>query len=287
MASNVIKAGVFSDGGHRIRIVAPGYNADPAPTDTSKIIFDSDWPDILMTAPGYYGSTGLSTSANTTISFGALPFTPIGFTGIPVAAMPDSYVNPPPYNIMSPQLWSALANAYQLASASPTASNITLTQTRIGATGLWVVYLADPNPAAGSRVGTTWMKWSANGPVVTKAGRSISSSNVWDYLIPPSSLGVIFGQPLIAGTVTSLPYYATWTGHYGAGGGTYTAKDYVLTIPHNLGYIPFVVVAQYVDFRVATNTPATAYIDANNLYLYAQISNVQPISYYILRGRWY
>jgi hypothetical protein len=296
MTTNRIKAGLFSDGGHRIRIVATGYNADPAPTNQSAIIFDSDWPDVLSTAPGYYGSTTLSSSGQTNVWYSSLPFSPLGCYATPVPLQPDAYIYAPPYDIMSSALWSTLANAYLL--SQPTvvsASSMTLPALQSVGLGLWAVFLSDPTALAGSRAGTTWMQWSSNGPVVAKPGRNVSSTTLTDFLIPPASMGCILGQPYLANTISSLPWYANWT-EYLSANETMGLADYVTVVSHNLGYIPLVVYATYSDFRTTSSlTVAKVAVDTANLYIYGQgnpgssgsMLSIAPVSYFILRNRWY
>ena len=295
--SQIAKAGVFSDGGHRFRVVQAGYDADPAPA-YNKIVFDSDWPEVLTTANGYFGSVNV-TSANSggtgavngTPSFTALPFAPFVNYAEPFSSVNYPYTTP--YN--STAAGVTLASAYRVQSLSQAPSNSGLVVPATAAAGnytyscLWAAFMFDPAYSGiGSRAGTNWMKWTASGPVVAKPGKDVSSTNPQDFLIPPASSGYILGQLQAAGTVTTLPYKGTF--FHGA-----TFYDYLLTIPHGLSYVPILVKSQSLpDLRLgASSLPlADVYVDATNIYIYAfsptSAANITiyPVSYFAIRARW-
>jgi hypothetical protein len=295
-----VKAGYFSDGGHRFRVVAPGFDADPAPTDPTNIIFDSDWPELLSTAAGYYGTAVLSPTAITTVSFPTLPFLPFVAGAFYVPDLPAySSSHPLPYNYYGTTLWEDLQTAYQLSSGfAVSESSMSLPAMGNVSTGLWAVFFADPTALAGSRAGTTWMKWDASGPVVSKPGRLISSTNVWDFLIPPASLGPVLGQPLHSETVSSLGWVQNWN-QYNAPGVTPTynkVADYIYSYKHSLGYIPFVFSISYPDFRVSALASPNIYVDDQRVYVVGRGSGyssagktlaIAPTSIFIMKNKWH
>ena len=278
--TNIAKLGLFSDGGQRIRVVTSGSNADPIPTDQRNIIFDSDWGEALITAPGYFGTMSLPSSvgAPTTVSVSfaaSLGYIPFTFYALPgVALLPNVSGN-----IITPYMATLLANTYgaspalQLgaingtpASATVTSSGFSFAYEGVSATGLWMAWTNDPTVVAGStasRAGTgTWMELTANGPVVARPGYNVSATDFRDFLIPPISSGAVVNQPRLAGTITSLP----WLSNSTISGTVY--GNYGVTIAHGLGYIPMFFATSYYDFRVAAlqDEPIVA-VDTNNLYI--------------------
>ena len=296
--SNIAKAGLFSDGGHRFRVVQAGYSADPAPV-YNKIVFDSDWPEVLTTANGYFGTVSVTSSNSVgsggvagAVSFTALPFDPFVNYAIPFSAVNYPYTSP--FN--STAAGTALASAYQVRAIEQATSTSGFSVPYTEASGnyaytcLWAAFMFDPGfSGAGSRAGTQWMEWTANGPVVAKPGKNISSSNPQDFLIPPASSGYILGQLQAVATVSSLPYEGTFS-HSGS-----TYYDYLLTVPHGLSYVPIVVISQSAqDFRTSAPTLSDpiVYVDSTNIYVYAYnvaySSNLSviPVTYFVTRARW-
>lgn len=315
--SLIAKAGKFSDGGFRIRVVAPGYDADPAPSDPRAIIYDSDWPELVRSRPGYYGSqsvvystnaSGANTSSNYTISWPALGYAPKMTLG-----QPRRFASPPAYSVYgSAAFQAAIANAMELSlhdetttDVTPTASGFTYVPS--GADGYsspdnetysiaWWAMLFDTtllgNAAPVSRAGANYMKLSKDGPVVARPGADVSSTNPDDFLIAPIAMAAMLGQPLLAATLSSLPAYNSFGIYDPVSHATTTYYEYMTTVAHGLGYMPFALTTNAFDFR-AGPSPAAVFVDATNVYLYAySLTNaatltVAPTSYFIFRPRWF
>jgi hypothetical protein len=285
--SNIAKAGLFSDGGHRLRIVTAGNNADPMPSNPADIVFDSDWGEMLPTASGYYGSAtlGMSTSWQT-ISFPSalayVPFASMAFT-------PTSFGSTKYVHVWQTGVWyqAKLAAAGQSNGFSGLGAyfgpvveifddHLAVYYNQYSAGGdyegfatqveiAWVVWMTSTALTAfGSRAGTNWMQWTAAGPVVAKPGFNVSAASADDFLIPPNASGRILGQPFLSGV-------------YPAGSGA-------TTIPHNLGYIPI----WWADQQVApTYAPDIVTLDTANLYITPRGSTtLGPVSYSILAQQW-
>ena len=306
--SNLAKFGLFSDGGYRMRVVAPGYDADPAPADQRNIIFDSDWAEALASAPGYFGSTSIATSGSTAVSFAtALPYAPFGFYAMPPAAA-LSYIGT---SIVTPYMASLLASAYvgwpsfqqggafSAANLVTSPSGMTFQSAASGGTALWMALVNDPGVVAGSapsRVGVgTWMSLTKDGPVVARPGQTIYATDPKDFLIPPLSSDYVLNQPIIAGTVDSLPWLANSTITYA--GGSETVGNYGVTIPHGLGYVPIFFGTYTYDFRSIPTVGGSAYLaaDTSNFYVVfpggpagssGSMLSLAPTSYFVLSRRW-
>jgi hypothetical protein len=304
------KMGAFSDGGHRIRAVTSGNAADPAPSDPRHIIFDSDWPEILLTASGYFGTATVleSSSYSGSVSFTTLPFTPLVYQA---ENFPDNYPNigSGASQLCGTMLYSALSGAYESTPVpSVTSAGATLTA-RISAiygpnpdpTSVslgWAAFLVATDatpPSVGSRTGTTYMTLTADGPAVAKPGKSALSTAVSDFLIPPSGLGAVLGQPFMAGTVTSLSLYQAYTITI-TGSGSEQQQDYAVVINHGLGYIPIFVTTASYDFRDTSLLLPNIWVDENNIYIWAtarytgtppSTKDCYPVSYFLLRKQWF
>jgi hypothetical protein len=304
--SDIAKIGPFSDGGYRIRVVTPGNNADPAPSDPRQIVFDSDWPEIITTASGYYGSAAVTYSTSNltyTATWAALGYVP--FVSVAIAAW--NAVSDYGYH-RSRSVYTTLSSAYLVSPCNlfQNSSNLTdsgveifLSAPLYGSsntyTVAWGALLVDTgalgNVSPASRSGTTYMSLSAEGPVVAKPGKDVGSTNLFDFLIPPPTMGAILGQTILAGTVSSLPNNGTSI-VYNTGSGNQTFYEYLLTIPHNLGYTPFAIVTNAADFRT-TLEPADVFVDETNIYLHASsLGNasdlsITPTSYFVFRPKWF
>ena len=313
MAHNICKIGKFSDGNQRIRVVASGYDADPAPTDPTKIIFDSDWPEVFISFPAYYGSMSVSyvtnsggarTSGNYNITWPTLSYSPIA-----VLADPPRFHSPPAYAVHAGTLWiSTIANAYQIRLLLPSLGTLSnpgpsgMTYSPFGADGqptpdsetytiAWWAMLIDTtvlgNTTPPSRSGTNPIMMTSQGPVVAKPGKSVSSTNIADFLIPPLSMGAVLGQPYMVGTLTAISLQSGFT----IGATTY--YEYWEVIPHSLGYIPICLVSD-ASLGLVPGTAGGVFVDATNIYVY-QYSSAAPTSslaisattYYVFRTQWF
>lgn len=315
--SGFCKIGNFSDGGGRIRIVKQGYDADPAPADVRNIIYDSDWPEVLLTANGYYGNfVSDSKASNVTINFPqTLPFTPTRMFQANPAKVQNGTNPGGGFNgsggttyTFSDAIIADLQNAYSVNAgnlSSATASGATLKPGAASSNNMWAVLLNDftSTAATASRGGTQWMKMDSGELIIAKPGKSISSSNIFDFIMPPANLGGVITQPVLSGTVSSIPWVGNSTENVDQGVGvspryvTYNGSDYCLTIPHNLGYVPICYFTTYYDFRTASsNLTASMGVDAQNIYIYSVLHTPQgssgnplainTLSYFVLRARW-
>ena len=146
------------------------------------------------------------------------------------------------------------------------------------------------------------MSLSNQAPVVVKPGRDLRrASSAFDFLLPPASLGGAIGQPVLAGTVSSLPWIgdSNYTIDQGVGTTpryvTFNYSDFCVTIPHNLGYVPIVLFNTFPDFRVSGGRTASVAVDDTTVNIYVNVGpqqasgtflSVAPISYFVLRTRW-
>ena len=314
--SNICKIGPFSDGNTRIRVVAPGYNADPAPSDRTQIIFDSDWPEVIVTRSGFYGSASVSFVTNssgtrTSPNYNAT-WPTLGYSPLLVLADPPRWQSPPSIPVYGSSVWQSLvASAYEITIQNALSSYSVpgpsgFTYIPSGEQGYstnphsetytigWWAMLIDTtllgNATPPSRAGTSCIQLSNAGPVVTKPGASVTSTNLDDFLIPPVSSGAILGQPYMAATVTSLPLQTGFT----RSGTTY--YEYYVTIPHSLGYMPFCFTTNCYDALI--DLPSTSvFVDATNIYIYTYTSttpgitlpplSIAPVSYFIFRPQWF
>lgn len=306
--SNICKIGTFSDGQRRIRVVKPGYDADPAPSDVRNIIYDSDWPEVVRTRSGFYGSTSVSfvtdgSGARTSGNYN-LTWSTLGYSPIVMLAEKARWASSPAFSLHASSAFiSAAANSYRLSQISGGPSGITYSPD--GADGApapdsetytvaWWVLLLDTtalgNVSPPSRSGTNFMQLTASGPVVAKPGASAGSTDPDDFLIAPPSVGGVLGQPAVAATVSSLPAFTSFTRTIA--GVTTTYYEYASTISHGFGYRPITLITTCVDPRVALDTPEV-YIDNTNIYLrtYNTINGssqaVSPVSYFLFRPEWF
>lgn len=314
MSIGFCKIGTFSDGGGRIRIAAQGYSADPAPIDPRNIIYDSDWPEVLMTAAGYYGSSSAnSDGSNTRINFKAtLPFVPTIFYATPlhlVASSGGDTGQPTTYSYNATTLTLLTSQLFVIgAPSSFDASGFTITSfNNPSLIGRWVALLNDfkatQSLVAPPRDGTSWLKLSQDELVITKPGKDISSSSLLDYIIPPASMGPVLGQPVMAGTVSSIPWIGNSSSTVDQGVGTSprffttNGSDYCAVIPHGLGYVPIVIFSSYTDFRTqAAGLNAQVAVDSQNVYIFSLIHPPQTspgshlaintLSYFVLGAKW-
>jgi hypothetical protein len=80
--SKRVLIGAFKDGGYGVRVSQPGYDVTSNPVDNSKLVFNSDWQDVLAFAVDTNGNpmtAGINApTANTIYSYthnlGYIPF---------------------------------------------------------------------------------------------------------------------------------------------------------------------------------------------------------------------
>ena len=292
MTTNRIKAGLFSDGGRRLRVVAAGYDADPAPSDPSKIIFDSDWGELLPTDSSHYGVATINTSTSwqtvTFPNYGYVPFAFCAFTSVSAgapypagqyfpaqiyaAAQSGGYTYAPIVEVFADHL-RVYYNPYTAGGGGYSA------QIKLA----WCVVRTNCAAASSgaSRAGTNWMSWSPGGILIAKPGRDISSANADDFLVNATT-GAINTQPLYADTVSSLPLVGS-----GGASGYYT---YTATITHGLGYVPmFWVVTRLTSPNYSVSVDTTSLTISVSLYQSSPVPTSAPmtaLAYSILRQQW-
>lgn len=326
--ANFVKIGAFSDGGHRIRIVKQGYNADPMPADSTAVIFDSDWPDIFQTQSGFFGLLNVpAQNSSGTVNTSVTQNFPYGLSYTPTFSKAYSASSAQSDSVTSVGYLQTLDHDTYDTFTGSTASYVNLinggyithglitgnanscssiTLSSPPGNNLWAAFLNDVTIVAGNegaRAGAgVYMKITSAGPVITKPGRNINSTNYLDFLIPPAGIGPVLFQPVVSGTASSLPWVGNYTLHIDQGVGVNPRYInsvygvYGITVPHNLGYVPIFASTTYNDFRNLSQAQgALLAADTNNLYIFviqgaqgAAGNNlaINSLSYFALPQRW-
>ena len=290
--TNILKAGKFSDGGYRMRVVENGYDCDPAPSDETKIIFDSDWGELFPTKSGWFGSTSIYGNTPVSVSFpSALGYVPFVLLAWRCPGWNDPN-NSSTYNTF-------LASVYSTGFPTETYTDhfaytpnlVDGGGTHYSGTLLWMVILSPSNvtPPGGSRAGTNWMKWTAEGPVVTKPGKDCSSTDATDFLIPPGSAGYVLNPAFMTGQITTLDYVRTDTIS------SLPHKICITSVSHGLGYLPFCFGQSQYDYIFnPANLAGGLAFDSSNIYTYTSFFNdastgnvgINPLVYVVTKTQW-
>ncbi len=283
-----IQAGPFSDGGLRLRTVQAGYSADPAPSDASKIIFDSDWGELFPTDAAHIGVATIGVSSSwQTIAFPALgyvPFALIAYSGT------GSNNSMPAGEWFFPQIVTGTGGSALGPVVEIFADHIAILYNPTNPLGpqikvAWCVVRSSTAVSSvnASRAGTNWMRWTNAGPLIAKPGKSVTSTNQDDFLIKAGA-GIVNGQPLASNVVTSVPYV-------GASRVYTSGSYYALTIPYNLGYVPLCWAQLQTAFSGLQVSIDTANLnisyDTNFVYSGNPPLTIYPLYYSILRQQWF
>jgi hypothetical protein len=279
MTAGRIRAGKFSDGGHRLRIVTSGQVADPAPSSQDDIIFDSDWGELFPIESGYYGSTTLTSGASATIvNFPtALSFAPFTFFAAELYSG-QWYIGP----FANPYAQTSFSGLTVEASSTAVALQYSVYTAVFPSTMTvaWCAALLDTGVTGvgGSRAGTHWMRMGSGGLWVTKPGKDYSTAGADDWLVDASASSRA-QQIVLTGSIDIVP---TSSPTITIGGISYHYVAY----SHGLGYVPFAWCWQ----NSATGPQGcSVFVDSSNLYVIAVAGagvTFPTVYFAVLSGQW-